>query len=66
MKLTSVIKILSKTLEKENPKTFNPSWILKYTPSSYSYIQKNIRTENNEIDWDKVTSSLDRLSLIHI
>lgn len=54
------IKILSDTLYEKRPTNFNPSWISKNTPKVYRYIYKNIRTENNDIDWDKVTSSLDR------
>ncbi len=55
-----VIKILNQKLKKENPQTFSSSWIINNTPETYRYIQKNIRTENNHIDWDKITSSLDK------
>ncbi|MFA6585542.1 MAG: hypothetical protein WCS86_00045 [Candidatus Paceibacterota bacterium] len=60
MKFEFIVKLLNKKLEKGNPKIINPSWILKNTPNVYSYIQKNIRTENNDIDWDKVTTSFNR------
>jgi hypothetical protein len=55
-----IIKILNQKLKERNPQTFSSSWIIKNTPKIYRYIQKNIRTENNHIDWDKVTSSLDK------
>ncbi|MCC7304559.1 hypothetical protein IT418_04075, partial [bacterium] len=29
-------------------------------PHVYRYINKNVRTENDDIDWDRITSSLDR------
>ena len=60
MKFEFVIKLLNKKLEEKNPQIINPSWVFKYVPRVYIFIQKNLRTENNEIDWDKVTSSLDR------
>jgi len=54
------IKILNNTLSEKNPPKFNASWILQNIPQVYRYINKNIRTENDDIDWDRVTSSLDR------
>ncbi len=54
------IKILNDTLSEKNPSKISSSWILQNAPRVYRYINKNIRTENNDIDWDKVTSSLDR------
>jgi hypothetical protein len=55
------IKILNDTLSEKNPSKISSSWILQNAPRVYRYINKNIRTENDDIDWDKVTSSLDRL-----
>jgi hypothetical protein len=54
------IKNLNQTLQEKRPSSFSPSWVLQNTPKVYRYINKNIRTENNDLDWDKVTSSLDR------
>ena len=54
------IKILNDTLSEKNPSKISSSWILQNAPRVYRYINKNIRTENDDIDWDKVTSSLDR------
>jgi len=52
------VTILNTTLSKKEPRIFNSSWILKNAPRVYSFISKNVRTENNEIDWDKVTRNL--------
>lgn len=54
------IKILNGVLSEKQPTSFNPSWIVQNVPKVYVYVRKNIRTENNHIDWDKVTSSLNR------
>jgi hypothetical protein len=54
------IKILNKALNKNQPKTFSSTWIYKEIPSVYRYVWKNIRTENDDIDWDKITVGLSR------
>ena len=54
------IKTINSSLYKHQPLTFSPSWIYKNTPSAYRYFWKNIKTETDSIDWDKITSSLDR------
>jgi len=60
MTLTKATKTLSVLLKKHDPPVINPTWILKYAPNIYAYIHKHIRTENNQIDWDNVTSLLQR------
>lgn len=60
MDFDTAIKSLNQALQEKRPSNFNPSWVLQNTPKVYRYINKNIRTENNDLDWDKVTSSLDR------
>jgi len=55
------IKILNGVLLEKQPSSFNPSWVVQNTPNTYQYFRKNVRTENNHIDWDKVTSSLKRI-----
>jgi hypothetical protein len=60
MDFERAIKILNDILTKKNPSKISSSWILQNSPRAYRYINKNIRTENGDIDWDKVTSSLDR------
>jgi hypothetical protein len=54
------IKSLNQILEDKQPSEFSASWILQNAPRVYRYINKNIRTENDDIDWDRVTSCLDR------
>jgi len=59
MTFDEAIVVLNKFLTKKDPTIFNSSWILKNTPRVYGFISKNIRTENGDIDWDKVTRNLD-------
>lgn len=60
MTFDDIIKAINFTLLEKQPLKFSPSWILKNNPCAYRYIWKNIRTETNEIDWDTVTSNLNR------
>jgi hypothetical protein len=60
MNFCTAIKILNKSLREEQPKEFSCSWILANNPDVYRYIQKNIRTENGNIDWDRVTKRLNK------
>lgn len=60
MTFERAIAILNTLLTKENPTTFNSSWILSRSPSVYRYIHKHVRTANDDIDWDAVTVELDR------
>ncbi len=60
MDFDRVIGLLNGLLTDEDPAEFNSSWILKRAPGCYRFIQKNIRTENGRIDWDKVTAALER------
>jgi hypothetical protein len=60
MDFDTALKTLNDALSEKNPPKFNSSWILLNAPRVYRYINKNIRTENDDIDWDRVTSSLDR------
>jgi hypothetical protein len=59
MDFNCVITTLNKLLSRKNPESFNGSWILKYAPRCYRFIQKNVRTEIGGIDWDKVTYALE-------
>lgn len=54
----TVISILKKLLRKKDPDSFSSSWILRYAPAVYRYIYRHVRTENDEIDWDRVTLAL--------
>lgn len=54
------IKTLNKILKQEQPKTFSSSWICKNSQPAYNYFRLNLRTENNDVDWDTVTQALHR------
>jgi hypothetical protein len=60
MNFRKAVIILNNSLEEKQPETFSSSWILIKTPAVYRYFHKNIRTENNDIDWDRITSALKR------
>lgn len=60
MDLDQAIQLINTQLKEINPKTFSSSWIYRQTPKAYRYIWVNIRTELGDIDWDKVTSKVDR------
>ncbi len=60
MNLGRAINILNATLRTERPIVFSSLWIMRHTPAVYRYIRTYVRTENDEIDWDRVTKRLDR------
>jgi len=60
MDLNSAAKITNKLLKEKRPYTFNSSWIREHAPAVYLFIQKNIRTETGDMDWDSITILLDR------
>ena len=60
MDFRSAIKILNTSLKEQQPKEFSCAWILKNNPNVYRYICKNVRTENNTIDWDRITGHLNK------
>ena len=55
-----VIQTLNGLLSKENPETFNSSWIQRRAPRCYRFIWKNVRTAVGAVDWDRVTAALDQ------
>ena len=59
MNFDQTIATINKLLSKKRPETFNSSWILKHAPQCYRFIQRNVRTENGSIDWDKITFALE-------
>ena len=60
MKVEYALKTLNQLLEEKQPRTFSSSLIVTNAPNIYYCIWKNIKTENGDIDWDQVTSELDR------
>jgi hypothetical protein len=60
MKFEIIIEDLNQILKEKKPEKFDTSWIEINATSVYQYVCENIRTENNDVDWDKVTSRLDR------
>ncbi|MFA6194685.1 MAG: hypothetical protein WC719_03005 [Patescibacteria group bacterium] len=60
MSLRKVAITLCKLLKEKQPQTFSSPWILKHAPGVYNYVRLNCRTENNDIDWDKLTRRLSR------
>lgn len=50
---------LNALLSRKCPEVLTSSWIFKNAPECYRFIQRNIRTDWNTIDWDQVTSVLD-------
>lgn len=56
----TAIKELNQLLKKMQPPEFGASWIKANSIEVYQYICANIRTEYDDVDWDKVTSCLDR------
>ncbi len=51
---------LNTILAKENPSVFSSSWIFKQSQPLYNFFSKKFRTENGDVDWDKVTIKLDK------
>ena len=60
MNLEKVVDLINTEIYKQQPKQVSSSWILKNIPQAYRYIQKNVRTKTNDIDWDTVISLLNR------
>jgi|GEM_PF-325059 len=59
MDFKAVATQLNALISRKRPEVLTSSWIFKHAPACYRFIQKNIRTEWNAIDWDRVTSVLD-------
>ena len=54
------IKLLKRKLREHDPPEFSSLWLSRYAPTTYRFICKNVRTEIDEIDWDRVTVALPR------
>ena len=64
MDFDSAVITINELLVEKQPDSFNCSWIRKYAPHVYRYIQKNVRSEIGGIDWDRVTRALDRRLIV--
>ena len=60
MKFEQAIQKLNELLSEKQPDKITRSWIVKNAPNVYHFIWKNVRAETGEIDWDRVTISLNR------
>lgn len=60
MNFSEAVISLNKVLTEKQPATFSSSWIYSNAPTVYRFVRNNYRTENDLIDWDTVTKSLDR------
>lgn len=60
MDFDQATQLINDRLKIVQPKKFYPSWVYKQAPKAYRYIWLNVRTNLGDIDWDKVTSKLDR------
>ncbi len=60
MDLSSVTKELNDLFSKKQPPKITRSWIHQNAPHIYRFIWKNIRTETDDIDWDKIVGSLNK------
>jgi hypothetical protein len=60
MKLETSLKELNILLHDIKPEKITVSWILTHSPKTYRVICKHARTPLSAIDWDLVTSYLDR------
>ena len=54
------ITLLRRTLREHDPPEFSSTWLVRYAPAAYRFISKNVRTEIDQIDWDRVTVALPR------
>jgi hypothetical protein len=60
MDFNYAVNTINELLKEKRPDTFNSTWIRKYAPHVYRFIQKNVRAEIGGIDWDRFTRALDR------
>lgn len=60
MDFRTAIKLLNQTLEEKRPLILTSSWIFVHAKPIYQYARKNLRNENNSIDWDSITRHIAR------
>lgn len=59
-KIKRHIEKLNDLLKEKDPDKVSSSWIYRNLPSTYMYIWKHVRTETGSIDWDLITSGLNK------
>ncbi len=60
MNLETAVHTLQSVLQKEQPSRFSSHWVCIHAPKVYSFIWRKVRTELGDVDWDMVTSNLDK------
>src|SRR5262245_35224567 len=60
MDFISAVETLNALLTRQPPAELNSSWIRARAPRCYRFFQRNVRREYGGIDWDSITSALDR------
>lgn len=58
MQFDEAVHDLNALLDRKKPSSFSSGWILQQSPNIYRFVQSNIRTELDYIDWDTVTMEL--------
>ncbi|HMH31867.1 MAG TPA: hypothetical protein VK543_02495 [Puia sp.] len=56
-KATQTLNLL---LIQKRPKSFDPQWIEHHDRYLYKYLSRHVKTETGEVDWDAVTTALER------
>src|SRR6188768_2146196 len=60
MDFATAVATLNDLLIRKQPAIFDSAWIRTNAPSCYRFIQENVRREYGGIDWDQLTSALER------
>jgi len=55
MQFDEAVHDLNNLLDRKQPSSFSSGWILRQSPSIYRFVQSNVRTKLDYIDWDAVT-----------
>jgi len=58
MNFDLAVTIVNRLIIIKRPHFINSSWIRKYAPHVYRFIQKHLRRESGGIDWDSFTRAL--------
>lgn len=52
------VKALTNLLKEKDPPFFRPLWIRQQYPALSEYVEKNLRTPEGEVDWDRLVKGL--------